>query len=128
MKKIMITVCFLAAAFAIVARAEDGGKKGSGPCKADVEKFCKDIKPGEGRIIKCMKEHESELSEACKATRGEKKEAMREGIAACREDIQSKCSGVKPGEGRIIKCLKEHEADLKPACRDSVSQNKPLPH
>ena len=51
----------LAIGLAAPLRAEDG------PCKADMEKFCKDVKPGEGRIVKCMKEHEAELSEACKA-------------------------------------------------------------
>ena len=36
-------------------------------CKEDAQKFCKDIKPGHGRVIACLKSHESELSEACKA-------------------------------------------------------------
>ena len=35
-------------------------------CRADVEKFCKDVKPGAGRIINCLKAHETELSPACK--------------------------------------------------------------
>jgi len=35
------------------------------PCATDVQKFCKDVKPGEGRIIKCLQSHKSELSEAC---------------------------------------------------------------
>lgn len=35
-------------------------------CKSDMEKFCKDIKPGEGKKMNCLKEHASELSEGCK--------------------------------------------------------------
>jgi len=36
-------------------------------CKEDLEKNCKDIQPGGGRIIKCLKEKEASLSEGCKA-------------------------------------------------------------
>jgi hypothetical protein len=39
---------------------------GRGPCAADIEKFCHDVKPGKGRYRACLKQHESELSEACK--------------------------------------------------------------
>ena len=36
-------------------------------CKDDVQKFCKDVQPGGGRIIGCLKEHREEVSDACKA-------------------------------------------------------------
>jgi hypothetical protein len=34
-------------------------------CQADVEKFCGGVQPGEGRIIACLKQHQSDLSPAC---------------------------------------------------------------
>ena len=34
-------------------------------CKPDVEKICKDIKPGQGRIVRCLKQHQAELSADC---------------------------------------------------------------
>ncbi len=36
-------------------------------CRADVTKFCKDVPPGRGRILQCLKQNEEELSPACKA-------------------------------------------------------------
>ena len=37
------------------------------PCHADRQKFCKDVKPGEGRVRACLNEHQADLSAKCKA-------------------------------------------------------------
>jgi hypothetical protein len=49
------------------AKQEMKKEKKDGPCKADKEKFCADVKKGKGRIKECLKAHENELSPACKA-------------------------------------------------------------
>jgi Skp family chaperone for outer membrane proteins len=36
-------------------------------CQPDVAKFCADVKPGGRRIAACLREHSSELSQACQA-------------------------------------------------------------
>ena len=36
-------------------------------CQPDVAKFCADVKPGRRRVAACLREHTSELSEACQA-------------------------------------------------------------
>lgn len=36
------------------------------PCAEDAARLCKGVEPGEGRVAKCMKEYEKELSRACK--------------------------------------------------------------
>ncbi len=53
----------------VVFAKDEQGKagKGKGPCAADVQKFCKGVKKGEGRIIACLKSQQSELSQACSA-------------------------------------------------------------
>jgi hypothetical protein len=37
-------------------------------CEADADKYCRDIEPGEGRIISCLKKHEKSLDEKCTST------------------------------------------------------------
>lgn len=61
--------------------AESGEPEHNGPCKADVQKLCPDVKPGQGRIRACMKEHKDQLSDACKSaikTRHEQREEQKE--------------------------------------------------
>jgi hypothetical protein len=36
-------------------------------CRGDAQKFCKDLKAGEGRIAECLRQHQSELSQGCAA-------------------------------------------------------------
>ncbi|MGA9547451.1 MAG: cysteine rich repeat-containing protein, partial [Rhodomicrobium sp.] len=64
------------AAFAIAAspalkaqdmpEAQDMPNPGK-PCKSDREKFCPGLKPGDGKLGPCMKEHAAELSPECTA-------------------------------------------------------------
>ncbi len=35
-------------------------------CKPDVAQFCRQVQPGEGRILSCFKQHSPELSQGCK--------------------------------------------------------------
>lgn len=41
-------------------------KKVREACGDDLARFCKDIKPGGGRIRECLRAHEQELSDGCK--------------------------------------------------------------
>jgi hypothetical protein len=100
-------------------RAEDAR-----PCAADTAKFCKDVKPGGGRIAKCLKEHENELSGACRAHQAEVEKKGKEAFQACHDDISQFCKDVKPGGGRIAKCLKEHGAELSAECKELLSKGK----
>ncbi len=98
--------------------------QGQGPCAGDVQKFCKDVQPGAGRIARCLKEHENDLSLACKRQMAEVKKGVHEFREACEDDVLRLCAGVKPGGGRIIKCLKENENELSPECKAKMDTRK----
>lgn len=123
MKKIILLSLLIS--FVTFAQEEGGGDGNTEkPCKADREKFCKGVKPGEGRIIRCLKEKEAELSPACKTHFEEKANQAKENNAKCKDDRKKFCKAVIPGEGRIIKCLKEKEAELSPACKEVIAAKK----
>jgi hypothetical protein len=49
-----------------IAKAKKMAKGMKKACHDDAKKLCSDIKPGGGKIAQCLKEHEGELSQACK--------------------------------------------------------------
>lgn len=100
----------------------------SRPCAEDAKKFCSDHKGNKKEMMKCMKDHESELSAECKEKAANMKEKMKEKAKDlkenCAEDAKKICNNVKPGHGAILKCLKEHESELSPACKESMPSKK----
>jgi hypothetical protein len=39
--------------------------------------------------------------------------------AACEGDVKQFCTGVEPGQGRIVRCLRVNEAKLSQKCKDA---------
>jgi len=72
-------------------------------CADDIEKYCKGIKPGGGRILNCLKAHENELSASCRGKIGELQAIIKDCQQACSGDIAQFCKEVQPGGGRIVK-------------------------
>jgi hypothetical protein len=97
------------------------------PCAEDVAKFCKDVQPGGGRLANCLQAHESELSPVCKANHDQAKAKAKEAHEACADDVQKLCKDVKPGEGRIVRCLKDNSDRLSNECRDKLMAAKKKP-
>jgi hypothetical protein len=96
---------------------------GGNPCSQDITKFCKDVQKGGGRIADCLKQHENDLSAACK-DHVAKREKSRELSQACKDDVAKLCKDVKPGDGRILGCLKEHKSELSAQCKKDLDQSK----
>jgi hypothetical protein len=46
---------------------------------------------------------------------------------ACEADAKRMCADIKPGGGRLLQCLHEHEADLTPVCREAVGPRPAKP-
>jgi hypothetical protein len=63
-----------------------------------------------------MKSHESELSPACQSAMKAAEQKLQEFSDACKPDAEKFCKGIRPGQGRILACLKSHQSELAPAC------------
>ncbi len=91
-------------------------------CGDDAAKFCKDVKPGGGRIVACLQGHKPDLSEACKKQLESGTARAKAARDACKSDIEKWCKNVSPGGGRILKCLEEHQAELSSECKTHVGK------
>jgi len=85
-------------------------------CAPDSQRLCKDVKPGEGRIWECLMAHQAEWSQPCVAQQAAVKEGWRQQGVACSGDMNQFCKDVKPGDGRPVRCLWEHEEQLSTVC------------
>ena len=113
-----LTVVGLSLFLAATVRAEER----HGPCHDDVQKLCKGIERGEGRLAKCLHENEQKLSQGCRQKMAEMKKHMEKEWEACRADREKLCKDVQPGEGRIIRCFKGHENELSGACKAKLKE------
>jgi cysteine rich repeat protein len=83
-------------------------------CKADLDKVCPGVQPGEGRILACLEGKTDQLSMACKDDVSKKLVSF---YKACKPDADKYCSTVERGEGRVMQCLRDNEAGLSKSCK-----------
>jgi len=124
-------VIALAAALAVsltVMATQARAEEKKGPCQEDAAKLCPDLKPGAGNFQRCLKEHAAELSPACKKRLSHLKAGMSQWQEACGSDLKSLCAGIKPGGGRIIHCLQQHNDKLAPDCKAELEKIKSREH
>jgi hypothetical protein len=110
-------IAALAIAASPALKAQDMPGPGKA-CKSDREKFCPGLKPGDGKLGPCMKEHAAELSPECTAAAEAGKQAAKAIRANCKADIAKFCADAP--KGSVGKCLESHESELEPACGDAV--------
>ena len=98
----------------------------SGPCGADIKKFCGHVEAGEGRVVTCLHRHEKELAPACKAQVDADyltaRTTIQEISRACRADAAEFCTGVTAGNGRMLGCLDDHAPRLSTPCQAEVNR------
>ncbi len=97
-------------------------------CETDIRSYCSQVTLGEGRMLHCMAAHEDKISGRCQyafyqaATVLEQLATAVAYVASqCETDIETHCRGVAMGEGRILMCLTENEAEVSDACNQAVS-------
>jgi hypothetical protein len=108
----IIILCLSALPFVgMEVRAENAG-----PCAGDIAKFCKEVQFGGGRIMNCLKEHDQELSGACRDHQLVMIKKLKDAPQVCQDDVEQFCRQVRPENRRILRCLKQNEAHLSTEC------------
>jgi hypothetical protein len=98
-------------------------------CAKDIKKYCKDVTPGEGRLIYCMQAHEDKISPQCTFELEDELtgvqnslDDLKNAISACKAEITGICGKVIPGQGRIAACLLANRSTASKDCADAIQK------
>jgi hypothetical protein len=98
-------------------------------CAKDIKKYCRDVTPGEGRVIYCMQAHEDKISPQCTFELEDELTSvqnslddLKNAISACKAEIAGICGKVIPGQGRIAMCLLANKSSASKDCADAIQK------
>ncbi|MBP1685374.1 MAG: hypothetical protein H6Q33_1517 [Deltaproteobacteria bacterium] len=122
MKLVKIMLLVLSAVTVSATPESADAQGGKGPCSEDIQKLCAGVQAGGGRYRACLQQHEAELSAPCLEHLKTAQARAGAGRQACEGDVEKLCSGREAGGGKILQCLREHQAELSVACQDQLSK------
>lgn len=98
-------------------------------CKIELESYCKDVTPGEGRILACLFAHQDKLSGKCEYALYDAAVQLERAVAAlsyvvneCADDLDQHCSGIAAGEGRLLDCIEKNDKKVSSRCKDAMKE------
>lgn len=121
---ICLTVLWVGNTFAAEKGPVDTVLKG---CKSELETYCKQVTPGEGRLLACLYAYQDKLSGRCDYALYDASAQLERAVAAltfvaneCREDLNRYCSTIQPGQGRLLNCLDKQGAKVSKRCNQAL--------
>ena len=96
-------------------------------CETEINTYCSQVTPGEGRLLACFYAFEDKLSGQCEYALYDAAAQLDQFAAAvthlaieCHDDLLQFCAEVELGEGRVGTCLLDHKAEVSDACRQAI--------
>jgi hypothetical protein len=100
-------------------------------CEKELTKYCKDVTPGEGRVLACLYAYEDKLSARCEYALFDAAAQLDRAIAdltymanECGGDLDKYCADVPEGQGRLLNCLKKNEKKVSKRCKQALKDTK----
>ena len=98
-------------------------------CMAELETYCKDVTPGQKRVLACLYAYGDKLSGKCEYALYDAAVQLERAVAAltyvvneCTADLNQFCSEVEAGEGHLLACLDKHAPDVSVRCKDAIAE------
>ena len=96
-------------------------------CEKELMTYCKDVTPGEGRVLACLYAREDKLSGKCQYALYDAAAQLERAVNAltyvvneCRDDLTKFCSNIEPGQGRLIDCINKNDAKVSKRCKQAM--------
>ena len=105
-------------------------QKPSAECRAEIEKLCPGLKPGDGKYGQCVIDHKADLSDPCKKyadAAAARKQDLKQ-FPACIADAERLCPNTPLALSRLTKCLRTHQSDLSPECKQEIGKRSGKVH
>ena len=96
-------------------------------CEKELTSYCKDVTPGEGRILACLYAHSDKLTGQCEYALYDAAVQLERFVAAltylaneCDADLEKYCADIAIGEGRVLKCLDDNAEKISARCTQAL--------
>src|SRR5215813_13391886 len=90
-------------------------------CMADYMRFCRDVPPGGGRILRCLSRHADLVSQPCFQALTVWGLTAANAYRMCLPDVEQLCPALPPRSTQALACLADNADKLSKACHDSLS-------
>jgi hypothetical protein len=124
---VLITLGIMSLFFTNAVAGENLVQTVTNGCKVELEKYCKNVTPGEGRVLACLYAYGDKLTPKCEYALYDAAVQLERAVAAlsyvaneCDEDLDRYCNAVAPGEGRLLNCLEKKEKQLTKRCKEAL--------
>ena len=129
-KAIVGIVCSVVCLFALSAGAQQNLVESVvNGCKAELDTYCKDVTPGESRILACLYARNDKLSSKCEFALYDAAAQLERAVAAlsyvaneCADDLDQFCRDVPTGEGRLLMCLEKNDNKVSARCKEALQE------
>lgn len=101
----------------VLATPNNAAAEANKACAADIQKFCAKETTGGGHLGRCIMQHREEFSAPCQEFMQKVQTQVKSFYEACKNDLKQYCSEVKPGQGHMLGCLREHHDSLSSTCQ-----------
>lgn len=105
----------------------DAVTKLASDCGADIQKLCKGLNLGNGRIADCLQQNAAQVSPSCKASLStvfqsitQREQAQTAYERVCQRDMSKSCSGIK-GDGFVLACLIKKQPRVSDECNQAIT-------
>jgi hypothetical protein len=96
-------------------------------CEKELIAYCKDVTPGEGRILACLYAHADRLSGKCELALYDAAAQLERAVSVltyleneCGDDLETLCADVPIGEGRLLDCLEKNDRKVSNRCKQAL--------
>jgi hypothetical protein len=96
-------------------------------CKTELEKYCNQVTPGQGRVLACLYAYGDKLSSKCEYALYDAAVQLERAVAAlsyvaneCDADLEKYCASIEPGEGRLLECIEKHDKQVSERCKKAI--------